>query len=93
MSINFERARLAPAAVFDSPQSVLRCAELSREEKIDLLLRWAYDAAELAVASEEGMPGGELDSQVQILAALQSLQHSVDLERTGPTKQHGLPLV
>lgn len=92
MSINYERARLVPASVFAAPQDVLRCAELSREEKVDLLLRWAYDAAELAVAAEEGMPEGVDDLQGQILAALQSLEQSVDLERTGPTKQHGMPL-
>lgn len=91
MSIDFERARLVPSAVFAAPREVLACADLSREQKIDVLLRWAYDAAELAVAREEGMVGDDEDLQGQILGALQVLQEDVDTERTGPTKQHGLP--
>ena len=91
MPIDFERARLVPAAVFASPREVLSCAELSREQKVDILLRWSYDAAELAVAREEGMPGGEEDLQGQILSALLVLQEQIDTERTGPDKHHGLP--
>ncbi len=90
MPIDFERARLVPSAVFASPWDVVACPDLSREEKVDVLLRWAYDAAELAVAREEGMPGAEDDQQGQILSALQALQEHIDTERAGPTKHHGL---
>ena len=91
MSVDYERARLIPSAVFASPRAVRVCADLTREQKVDVLLRWAYDAAELAVAREEGMPGGEEDLQGQILCALASLQADLDPEQAGPTKQHGLP--
>jgi hypothetical protein len=40
----------APASVFASPEHVLEEAQLSKEQKIEILLRWAYDAAEEAVA-------------------------------------------
>lgn len=91
MPIDYERARLVPAAVFASPWEVVNCADLTREQKIDVLLRWAYDSAELAVASEEGMPDGANDRQDQILSALEALQEHVDTERPGPTKHHGFP--
>lgn len=91
MPVDYERARLIPSAVFAAPRAVLACADLTREQKIDVLLRWAYDAAELAVAREEGMPGEEEDLQGEILNALASLQADPDTEQTGPSKQHGLP--
>lgn len=91
MPVDYERARLIPSAVFATPQAVLACADLTREQKVDVLLRWAYDAAELAVAREEGMPGEEENLQEQILSALGSLQAEPDTEQAGPTKQHGWP--
>lgn len=86
-----ERALLVPGSVFSSPREVLESAELSTHQKIEILHRWAYDAAELAVALEEGMPDGDDDLQRQVLLALQELRARVDSEHTGPTKQHGLP--
>jgi hypothetical protein len=46
------RAMVAPASVFASPEQVLEDPELSNEQKIEVLLRWEYDAAEEAVALE-----------------------------------------
>lgn len=85
-----ERALLVPSAVFASPRAVLESAELSRRQKIDILQRWAYEAAELAVADEEGMSDGDEDLQRQILLALAALEASSDSEHSGPTKHHGL---
>lgn len=91
MAIDYERARLVPSGVFTSPWDVVTCEDLTREQKIDVLLRWAYDAAELAVAVEEGMPNGEDDLQGQILLGLKALQERIDADHAGPTKHHGLP--
>ncbi len=91
MPVDYERARLIPRAVFAAPRAVLACADLTREQKVDVLLRWAYDAAQLGVAREEGMAGEEQDLQGQILSALASLQADPDTEWTGPTTQHGVP--
>jgi hypothetical protein len=88
--IDLQRAQLDPGAVFSAPNDVLRCAELSRQQKIEILHRWEYDAAECAVALEEGMPGREDDLQRRILLALEQLHAHVDAEHVGPTKQHGL---
>jgi hypothetical protein len=40
---------------------------------------------------EEGMPGNEDTLSRRIILALQQLAGPLDLERTAPTKQHGLP--
>lgn len=85
-----ERAMLDPSAVFETPEHVLREDSLSGQQKIEILRRWEYNAAEEAVALEEGMPGEESDLLRRILVALGELTGSLDLERTSPTKQHGL---
>ena len=86
-----EQALLDPGSVFSSPEALLDHAALSREQKIEILRRWEYDAAEVAVAVEEGMPNGEDDLLRQILLALGRLAGGVDPEKVAPTKQHGLP--
>ncbi len=85
-----EKALQDPAAIFASPESVVTEATLSRSQKVDILMRWEYDAAEQAVALEEGMPGRETGMQRRILLALHQLGARVDVERIGPTKQHGI---
>jgi hypothetical protein len=40
---------------------VVEDPELSSEQKIEVLLRWQYEAAEGSVAIEEGMPGRDHD--------------------------------
>ena len=51
----YEKALLDPASAFTSPEQVLTSAELSREQKIEILHRWEYDARQLEVAEEENM--------------------------------------
>lgn len=85
-----EKAMLEPAAVFTAPEAVVPAGDLTNEQKIEILRRWEYQAAEEAVALEEGMPGEENDLLRRILIALGELTGSLDLERTSPSKQHGL---
>jgi hypothetical protein len=89
-SQELEIALLKPDSVFSCPEDVLENGEFSRDDKIEILLRWEYDAAEEAVALEEGMPGQESDLQRRILVALGKLTDAVDIEHTGPSKQHGI---
>jgi hypothetical protein len=89
--IDLELAQLDPGSVFETPSDVIQCGALSRQQKIAILHRWQYDAAESAVALEEGMPGREDDLQRQLLLALEELHAQTDAEHVGPTKQHGLP--
>jgi len=61
-------------------------------QKVEILRRWEYDAAEVAVAVEEGMPDRDDEDLLRrILLALDRLTGGLDVERSGPSKQHGLP--
>jgi len=84
--LDFERAKLDPASSFESPRAVLTEPGLSREQRIDLLRRWEYDARELLVAEAENMGGGEPAPLQEIHRALDALgAHPQD----GAPTQHG----
>lgn len=85
-AVDLERARLDPASAFDSPDAVLTHPELSREQRIEILRRWEYDARELQVAEAENMGGGEAAHLDEILRALDAL--GADARDRAPT-QHG----
>jgi hypothetical protein len=73
MSVDLAKARLDPGAVFASPETLRDHPDLDRDQKVELLRRWAYDARELSTAEEEGMGGGEgslLDRIEAVLAEL-----------------------
>jgi hypothetical protein len=86
-----EMALLDPAASFDAPADVLNSRRFNKEEKIEILRRWEYDAVEMSVAAEEGMinPNGD-DLLQQIVIALRDLAGDIDTDNTPPTKQGGL---
>jgi hypothetical protein len=54
------------------------------------LRRWEYDAGEVDVSGEEGMPGPDSDLLRRIMLALETLA-TVDPDESRPTKQRGLP--
>jgi hypothetical protein len=58
-AVDLERARLDPGAVFAGPEALRDHPGLTREQKVELLRRWEYDARELSTAEAEGMVGGE----------------------------------
>lgn len=87
---DFDTALIDPSSVFATPESVLAHPTLTAAQKIEILRRWEYDAAEIAVAVEEGMPGAEEPLLRRITLALQRLAGPLDLDRAGPSKQHGL---
>lgn len=89
--LDVERAMEAPASVFATPEEVLEQSELTPAQKIEILRRWQYDAVELDVAVEEGMPGEDDPLLRRIMLALGQLTGPIDLEHLGPNKQHGLP--
>jgi len=90
--IDLEAAMRDPAAVFASPEAVAAHPGLTREQKIEILRLWEYDASEAEVATEEGMPGGGDGSELlrQIILALDGLIGEADVGDTAPTKQHAL---
>jgi hypothetical protein len=76
-----------------TPEEILSESRLTEDEKADLLCRMAYDAAEQAVALEEGMPGADEDAQRRVLVALSQMHREMDIEHTSPTKQRGMCLL
>jgi hypothetical protein len=72
--IDVEQAKLDPTSIFAHPRDVLANQALSREDKIDILRRWAYDARELEVADEENMGGAKAGASLdEILKCLNQL--------------------
>lgn len=90
-AIDLEEALNDPASIFGQPENVLARTTLSKEQKIEILRRWLYNAEEEAVALDEGMPGEETDALRQVLVALGTLTGPIDVEHCAPSKQHGQP--
>ncbi len=87
---DIEKAMLDPTAVFRTPEEVLLREDMTREQKIEVLRRWAYDAGQLQVAEEENMAGQESDILDQICRALHALDAWLDTEHSAPTKHGGI---
>ena len=89
---NIEKVLLTdPTLMFKKPQDVVEKEDLTREQKIEILRRWEYDARELQVADEEGM-SPDVPQQTlldAVLKALRSLGAEAVLEHSAPTKQGG----
>jgi hypothetical protein len=83
-----ERALVDPSAVYPSPESVLDDETLSRNKKEKILRQWEFDMAELAVATEEGMPHDEEDLTRRIRLALKKVEPHREERPTGPGKHH-----
>ena len=90
-SVSFEKAKENPAAVFGEPEAVLKSAAFTVDQKVEILRRWEYDASEEAVAEEEGMPQGGDSLLARIFLCLDALTGGLDVEKVGPSKQHGIP--
>jgi hypothetical protein len=90
IAIDFEQACRDPGAVFPSPEALRDHPQLTREQKIELLRHWAYDASELAVAEEEGMTDGELSRLAEVLAVLDQPTGGYDVAHSPPTNQEGV---
>ena len=90
--IDLEKAWFDPGSVFKTPEEVVKSEELSREQKIEILRGWEYDARELQVAEEENMIGTNADILGQIMRALLQLDEKSEverLERSPASKQGG----
>ena len=89
-SERLRRALLDPPDVFDNPQGVLTDGDFNKAQKIEVLRRWEYDASEISVAEDEGMPARNGELLRQIMLALDKLGAEIDPERRPPTRQGGL---
>ena len=85
--IDVKNAMLDPTMVFKDPEEVVVNAELTRDQKIEILRRWEYDAHQLEVAEEEaGMAVLRPEMLDLVLQALLTLGVERDTEHTPPTK-------
>lgn len=81
------KAMLDPTMVFDDPSDVLADKDLTRDQKVEILRRWEYDARELEVAEEEaGMAVLRPEMFDRVVQALHELGVERDTEHTQPTK-------
>ena len=87
MKIDLKKAMLDPTRVFSEPADVVANKELTRDQKIEILRRWEYDAHQLEVAEEEaGMAVRRPEMFDQFIHALHALGADRDTEHTPPTK-------
>ncbi len=85
--IDVTKAMLDPTMVFEEPKDVVASNELSRDQKIEILRRWEYDARQLEVAEEEaGMVVLRPEMFDRVVQALHTLGVERDIEHTPPTK-------
>jgi hypothetical protein len=91
---SFAKALLDPTAVFHSPDDVLQRHDLSREQKIEILRRWEYDARALQVAEDESMLASQPQPPLeQVLLALRKLGVEFDPQSSAPTKHGGRRII
>jgi len=85
--IDVNKAMLDPTMVFKDPKDVVANVELTRDQKIEILRRWEYDARQLEVAEEEaGMLVLRPELFDRVVQALHTLGVERDIEHTPPTK-------
>ncbi len=85
--IDVTRAMLDPTMVFKEPKDVVASNELTRDQKIEILRRWKYDAQQLEVAEDEaGMAVRRPEMFDRVVQALHMLDLERDTEHTPPTK-------
>ncbi len=87
MKIDVKKAMLDPMMVFKEPKEVVANHELTRDQKIEILRSWEYDARQLEVAEEEaGMAVRRPEMFDRVVQALHTLGVERDTEHTPPTK-------
>ena len=69
----FEDKKTNPAAAYAHPNEVLEDASLSREQKIEVLREWHYDATRLQESAAENMTGGESSRLGEVRKAIHDL--------------------
>lgn len=84
---DYKKALLDPTMVYSNPIDVVNDADLNRDQKIEILRRWEYDAHELEVAEEEAGMSVRKPEMLDLIAnALHSLGAKLGTEGTPPTK-------
>lgn len=71
--IEFKRARLVPSSMFASPDAVVRSADLSRAQKLQILRRWEFDARRTPSLDPLSSPGDDTAMLERVRGALAAL--------------------
>ncbi len=75
----------SPSSHYSSPMEVAAASDLSDDQKKMVLDKWEEDARRLAVATEEGMSGGEPSRLAEVQEAKTKLKLFAD-RKVGPAK-------
>ena len=86
---DIKKAKLDPTSVYNSPAEVVEDNTVTREDKIEILRVWEYDAREIQVAEEENMPAVNNNILDEVLLALNKLGAGPESKKSAPTKQGG----
>ena len=82
-----KKALLDPTMTYTNPIEVVADASLTREQKIEILRSWEYDARALEIAEEEaGMYVSRPEMFDLVINALRTIGAKRDIEHTPPTK-------
>lgn len=81
--IDCKQAFNVPQSLFDYPQEVVHCRELSHEDKVTVLRNWKQELVQLQKAGEENMldergssdVGSQLAAVTQAMIALDEESH------------------
>lgn len=72
--MHFEELKKNPGKHFETPDDVVRSADFSRKQKLEILEQWQLDAELLLVAESENMPGDRQISIGSVQEAIRSLE-------------------
>ena len=70
---DFESKKQNPSDAYSHPREVVQDAKLSREQKIEILREWHYDALRLQDSASENMTGDDTDRLSAVSKALLEL--------------------
>jgi hypothetical protein len=73
---DFEKKKLDPRSAYQHPDEVLKDDALTRDQKVEILKEWHYDAIRLQESAGENMTGGEPDMLRAVSKALLALDVS-----------------
>ncbi|MEX0739676.1 MAG: hypothetical protein WD071_10075 [Pseudohongiella sp.] len=72
--MDFKDMLLDPADAFDSPDQVVKAAQLSTAQKIQILRRWDDDARLLLTAQSEGMQSADNSGATMLKQVQEALE-------------------
>jgi hypothetical protein len=76
-----KQALVNPASVFARPNEVVFSPAFSRNQKIDMLRRWEYEARMVQLANQESEIDESEELLTEILESLHQLDYWPDLDR------------